>query len=332
MARRDVVLRRMAEVGVLSPAALGAAAGRGARRASRAGAQRLRGTGRDGPVLLRLRPPGARVRAARAGPRATPARRASSGCSSGGLTIRTTLNPPSQAVAEQALLDAIPADDPSGVAATFTAVEPGTGRVQALAVNQAFGDEEGQTKLNLALGGSSGMQGGSTFKPFVLAAAIEQGIPLDLTLEAPGPVRLRRVRQLRRPDLRRAVRREQRRGLQRRPARHGQRDPRLGEHLLPPAARAHRRRPAGRDRREPGAAPVRRRQPHRPAAARRLVRPRLQRGQPAGAVRGVRGVRRLGHLLPAAPGHPDPRRGRAGGRRCRRRPAGRSWPPRSRTR
>mgnify|MGYP006138868283 CR=1 FL=1 len=49
------------------------------------------------------------------------------------------------------LVDAIPPDDPSGVAATFTAVEPGTGLVRALAVNQTFGDQEGQTKLNLAL-------------------------------------------------------------------------------------------------------------------------------------------------------------------------------------
>ncbi len=106
----------------------------------------------------------------------------------GGLTIRTTLQPAAQAAAERALLEAVPADDPSGVAATFTAVTPGSGEVTALAVNRTYSAAElpGHTKVNLPLGGSSGMQGGSTFKPFVLAAALEQGLPLDLTLNAPG--------------------------------------------------------------------------------------------------------------------------------------------------
>jgi membrane peptidoglycan carboxypeptidase len=106
----------------------------------------------------------------------------------GGLTIRTTLSPTDQAAGQQAVNGAVPPGDPSGVAATFVAVQPGTGDVTAMAVNRAFSDAElpGHTKLNLPLGGSSGMQGGSTFKPFVLAAAIEQGTPLNLTLQAPA--------------------------------------------------------------------------------------------------------------------------------------------------
>jgi membrane peptidoglycan carboxypeptidase len=85
--------------------------------------------------------------------------------------------------------DRIGADDPSGVAATFTAVEPGTGQVKALVVNRRYRelpDDPGSSKLNLAIGGSSGMQAGSTFKPFVLAAAVERGLPLDTTVDAPA--------------------------------------------------------------------------------------------------------------------------------------------------
>jgi membrane peptidoglycan carboxypeptidase len=106
----------------------------------------------------------------------------------GGLTIRTTLDPKVQAAGQQAVNEAVPGFDPSGVAATFTAVEPGTGVVKAIAANQVFSEAPlpGHTKVNLPTGGSSGMQAGSAFKPFVLAAALEQGIPLQLTLRAPA--------------------------------------------------------------------------------------------------------------------------------------------------
>jgi membrane peptidoglycan carboxypeptidase len=106
----------------------------------------------------------------------------------GGLTVRTTLNPGIQETADHTLRKQIPETDPSGVAATYTAVEPGTGDVLALAVNRSFDEDDGpgKTKLNLPLGGSSGMQAGSAFKPFVLAAAIEQGLPLNTTFNAPA--------------------------------------------------------------------------------------------------------------------------------------------------
>ena len=186
LARRNVVLARMAEVGLLTPAARAAATAE--------------------PLGLQLKPVGSGCEA--------PGVRAPFFCDyvrraledsplgaalgdtreqrqqrllGGGLTIRTTLDPGIQATAKSTLDREIPPTDPSGVAAVYTAVDPGTGEVRALAVNRAFGEDDvpGASKLNLALGGSSGMQAGSTFKPFVLAAALEQGLPLDTTFDAP---------------------------------------------------------------------------------------------------------------------------------------------------
>ena len=64
-------------------------------------------------------------------------------------------------------------------------VEPGTGEVRALAQSRPMGRDKkhGQTYLNYVVptkyGDSGGFQAGSTFKVFVLASAIKQGIPLS---------------------------------------------------------------------------------------------------------------------------------------------------------
>jgi membrane peptidoglycan carboxypeptidase len=116
-----------------------------------------------------------------------PASSASSACSVAGLTIQTTLDTGMQRHAQAVVNERISADDPSGVAATFTAVEPGTGRSRPRREPPLRRDgRTGSSKVNLAIGGSSGMQPGSTFKPFVLAAAVEQGLPLDTTVDAPA--------------------------------------------------------------------------------------------------------------------------------------------------
>ena len=105
----------------------------------------------------------------------------------GGLTITTTLDPRIHAIAQAAAEDAVPIDDEFGAGAAVDIVEPGTGAVKALALNRRYSEQDlpGHTKVNLAIGGSSGFQGGSTFKAFVLAEAIKQGIPLDFTLFSP---------------------------------------------------------------------------------------------------------------------------------------------------
>ncbi|MFN2537084.1 MAG: transglycosylase domain-containing protein [Mycobacteriales bacterium] len=104
---------------------------------------------------------------------------------SGGYTIITTLDPKVQRAADTAVRDKVPPSDPSHVIAVADTVEPGTGEIKAMAVNRGFGTKRYETKNNFAIGGSRGFQGGSTFKAFVLARALQMGIPTSLTLHAP---------------------------------------------------------------------------------------------------------------------------------------------------
>lgn len=108
----------------------------------------------------------------------------------GGLTITTTLDPVAQAAAQAATEKYIPIKDPSGKAAAITMIKPGSGDVIAMAQNRKWGtDGKGNTTYNYnvdrAMGGTIGMQAGSTFKVFVLAAAIEQGISSSEKISAP---------------------------------------------------------------------------------------------------------------------------------------------------
>jgi membrane peptidoglycan carboxypeptidase len=103
----------------------------------------------------------------------------------GGLTIRTTLDPKVQLSAQTAVDQQVPRRDKFGAAAVADVVEPGTGAIRAMAVDRGFGTGPGETKVNLAIGGSLGFQGGSTFKVFTLARALQMGISPQLTLHAP---------------------------------------------------------------------------------------------------------------------------------------------------
>ena len=112
----------------------------------------------------------------------------------GGLTITTTLDPARQQAAQASVDKFVPRDDPSQFGAAIAMVQPGTGAIQAMAQNRTFGpsDAPGVTTVNYAAdrsyGGSSGFQAGSTFKVWVLAAAIKQGIPLRTRINAPAQV------------------------------------------------------------------------------------------------------------------------------------------------
>ncbi len=112
----------------------------------------------------------------------------------GGLTIRTTLRPALQEAAQQAVEAYV---DPRDFAiGALSQVQPGTGRVTAMAQSRGFGSGPGKDFVNyntdFAQGGSSGFQAGSTFKVFVLAAAIQQGIPLNTRIESPQEIVVRR--------------------------------------------------------------------------------------------------------------------------------------------
>ncbi|WP_165367840.1 transglycosylase domain-containing protein [Phytoactinopolyspora endophytica] len=109
----------------------------------------------------------------------------------GGLTIETTLRRTTQRDAEEAVSDRVAATDRA--IASLAAVEPGTGHVQALANSRGYGVEgRGISNINYAvdrdMGGSVGMQPGSAAKAFVLAAAVRQGIGLGSTISSPAQV------------------------------------------------------------------------------------------------------------------------------------------------
>src|SRR5215212_419129 len=112
----------------------------------------------------------------------------------GGLTIHTTIDQRFRKAADSSVhRHVFPKDQAIGALAM---IQPGTGDVKALAQSRPMGRDAaaGQTFLNYTVpqkyGDSAGFQPGSTFKVFVLAAAIEQGIPLTERIPAPATVNI----------------------------------------------------------------------------------------------------------------------------------------------
>ncbi|MFG2293479.1 transglycosylase domain-containing protein [Streptomyces sp. NPDC048603] len=106
----------------------------------------------------------------------------------GGLTIRTTLDPQAQESVNESIKDHV--DQTDKVATAVTLVEPGTGKVMAMGQSKPYGFGKNETQINFSvdkrMGGSNyGFPTGSTFKPFVAAAAIEQGIPATKMYASP---------------------------------------------------------------------------------------------------------------------------------------------------
>jgi membrane peptidoglycan carboxypeptidase len=108
----------------------------------------------------------------------------------GGLVIRSTLDRSTQESAAEAVQRAVPPGDAEGLGAVAVTVEPGTGRIVSMAQNSTYSVTPGPglTSVNYAtdraVGGATGFQTGSSFKPFTLAAWLEAGHGLGDTVDA----------------------------------------------------------------------------------------------------------------------------------------------------
>ncbi|MCG5213484.1 transglycosylase domain-containing protein [Streptosporangium sp. KLBMP 9127] len=106
----------------------------------------------------------------------------------GGLTIRTTIDPVMQAAAERAISRYVRAAD--GPVASEALVQPGTGAIKAMAASRPYGPSKARNEISynvvadVAHGGGTGFQAGSTFKTFTLISALQQGMKLDDGLRA----------------------------------------------------------------------------------------------------------------------------------------------------
>lgn len=114
---------------------------------------------------------------------------------SGGLTIVTTLDSRLQAAA-QAQVDSTAGPNPDHWGASLVSVQPGTGKILAMAQNTVFLPAEGKfdTQLNFNvdardaagndLNGAGGFQPGSTMKPFTFAEWLNEGKSLTGIVDA----------------------------------------------------------------------------------------------------------------------------------------------------
>lgn len=112
----------------------------------------------------------------------------------GGLTIRTSIDSNLQKKASKVVRQRLPIGDPSGAAQALVSVDVPTGEILAMTQNTKYqlGDEKkaGRTSVNYSVdensGGGTGFQPGSTWKPFVLAAWLQDGRRLQDTVNGSG--------------------------------------------------------------------------------------------------------------------------------------------------
>jgi membrane peptidoglycan carboxypeptidase len=99
----------------------------------------------------------------------------------GGVTITTALDPKAMDDAQKEVDAAWGPDNRVGTGVAV--VVPGTGQISAIAENRKFGNGPGETEVIYPM---TKHQVGSSFKPFTLATALEQGIPTSTRMPSPG--------------------------------------------------------------------------------------------------------------------------------------------------
>jgi membrane peptidoglycan carboxypeptidase len=126
----------------------------------------------------------------------------------GGLSITTTLDRGKQQAAVDAVNNGVPygstvpTTDAKGkrlggtteLAAALSSVEPGTGKIIAMAQDRSYNTSPdapaGSTSVNYntdaSMGGSTGFQVGSSYKPFTLATWLANGHTVNQSITAPG--------------------------------------------------------------------------------------------------------------------------------------------------
>jgi membrane peptidoglycan carboxypeptidase len=99
----------------------------------------------------------------------------------GGLVVRTTLEKDAQTAAESAVFRQAPEDAPADLHIGLISIRPGTGEIVAMYGGRDYLERQ----LNDATQAIT--QAGSTFKPFALIAALEQGVSLETIWNGDGP-------------------------------------------------------------------------------------------------------------------------------------------------
>ena len=100
----------------------------------------------------------------------------------GGLVVRTTLEKDAQVAAETAVFQQAPKDAPADLHIGLVSIRPGTGEIVAMYGGRDYLERQ----LNDATQAIT--QAGSTFKPFALIAALQQGISLQTVWNGKSPL------------------------------------------------------------------------------------------------------------------------------------------------